>query len=77
MSLSCVNLYQKYNLIVCQKWIDLKYLDLSCDKFYMQSTIAGYVQSIEVLYKLQISYAVLFFSFKQNSKLIFVLNSKC
>ena len=47
MQLSCINLYRKYNLIVCQKWIDLNCLDLLCDKFYMQSTIAGCVQLIE------------------------------
>ena len=45
LRLSWVILYRKYNLIVCQEWIDQKHLGLLCDKFYMQSTIAGYVQS--------------------------------
>ena len=41
MQLICVSLYRKYNLIVYQKWINIHHLDLSCNKFYMQSAAPG------------------------------------
>ena len=76
MQLSCVDPYQKYNLKVCQKRIDIKNLNLLCNKFYTQSTIAGgYVQSIEVLYNYKFHMHYYFFSFKQNNKILFVLNN--
>ena len=63
--------------IVNQKWINLNVLDSLGDKFCMQNTIAGYIQSIEVLYNYKFPMHCYFFSFKQNDKAIFVLKNKC